>query len=75
MTKLGNFEAIAAWCAFGPHDRRPVQNIAVLAEGRRYGGFTSDEHARWFAERAGLRDPEIQHYPEGQPPCSSSSPP
>jgi hypothetical protein len=74
VTKLGNFEAIAAWETFGPHSGRPVQNIAVLAEGRRYGGFTSDEHARWFAERAGLTDPEILHY-TGEPPCSTLSPP
>jgi hypothetical protein len=72
MTQLGNFEAIAAWAAFGPHEHRPVQNIAVLAGGKRYGGFTSDEHARWFAERAGLRDAQVVRFPEGEPPSAPS---
>lgn len=74
MTRLGNFEAVAAWAAFGPHEHRPVQNIMVLAGGQRYGGFTSDEHARWFAERLSLERPEILRY-TGEPPCSPSSPP
>lgn len=73
MTHLGNFEAIAAWAAFGPHGGRPVQNIAVLAEGNRYAGFTSREHAQWFCERTGRPNAEIVEYPDGvSPSCYTS---
>lgn len=52
-------EALWAWATFLPRPGRPVQDLAVLAAGQRYGGFTSQEHAQWFAERLGLLDPQI----------------
>lgn len=39
---------------FLPSPRRPVKDIALLtSDGRRYGGFTSEHHARWVAQRMG----------------------
>jgi hypothetical protein len=74
MTQLQTCEAVMAWQLFLPTPERPVQKIAVLSEGKRYGGFTSLENAQWFAERLGLQDAKIIEY-TGEPPCSTPLPP
>lgn len=44
-----------------PSPHRPVKDITLLtSDGRRYGGFTSEHHARWVAQRMGESNYRIE---------------
>lgn len=43
-----------------PGPNRPVKNIALYHDGKRYGGFTSETHAHLVAKNLGFEKYEMK---------------